>query len=53
MRTEEEILDRIEAIKICQQMNKDEGYISIQSVRDILINNLKWVLSESNEKVNY
>lgn len=49
MKTEAEILDRIESIKRCNQMESNQGFIPISDVRKILINNLKWVIGK---KVN-
>jgi hypothetical protein len=50
MKTEKEIRERIEDIKYLQRTNKDDGYISINSVREIVINNLKWVISDKPTK---
>lgn len=46
MKTEKEIKERIKKIEEQQKKDKYMGYLPIQNVRSILINNLKWVLDE-------
>lgn len=44
MKTEQEIRERIKGIENQQKNGTQGGYIPVQDVRNILINNFKWVL---------